>query len=145
MGRHFARELALQVLYEVDVTVHPVGVVLQRGFEREREAAPAVYEYCQELVVGVLSCSDILDHYIQQHASQWPLEQVAAIDRNLLRMALYEFTVGEVPYKVAINESVELAKTFGGDNTPGFVNGVLGSLLSQSDEIRQVILEYGAN
>ncbi len=145
MGRHFARELALQVLYEVDVTVHPVGEVLQHGFEREREATPAVYEYCQELVIGVLGCSGILDHYIQQHASQWPLEQVAVIDRNLLRMALYEFAVGEIPYKVAINESVELAKSFGGDNAPGFVNGVLGALLSQSAEIRQAILEYGAN
>lgn len=140
-GRHFARELALQVLYEVDVTAHPVGMVLQHGFEREAEAAPAVHQYCQELVLGVLGCSDILDHYIQQHASQWPLEQVAVVDRNLLRMALYEFAVGEIPYKVAINESVELAKTFGGDSAPGFVNGVLGALLAQSDEIKQVVLD----
>lgn len=142
-GRRLARELALQVLYEVDVTTHPVGVVLQRGFERDTEAVPLVHEYCQELVVGVLGCSGILDQYIQQHASQWPLEQVAVVDRNLLRMALYEFAVGGVPYKVAINESVELAKTFGGDSAPRFINGVLGALLSQSDEIRQVILESG--
>lgn len=140
-GRRRSRELALQILYEVDVTTHPVGVVMQQGFDRELDVAASVYEYCHELVMGVVGCSEILDCYIQQHASQWPLEQVAVVDRNLLRMALYEFVMGGVPYKVAINESVELAKTFGGDNAPRFVNGVLGALLPQTDEIRKVILE----
>ena len=79
-----------------------------------------------------------LDHFIAEHAPEWPLQQVALIDRNILRIALWEFAVSEnIPIKVAINEAVELAKEFGSDSSPRFVNGVLGSLAPRQNEIRQ--------
>ena len=96
-----------------------------------------VQVYARRLVIGVSTYGDMLDRYIQLHAPEWPLDQVAIVDRNLLRMALYEFTLGEVPVKVAINEAVELAKTFGSDSSPRFINGVLGSLAARENEIRQ--------
>ena len=74
-----------------------------------------------------------------RHAPEWPLDQVAIVDRNLLRMALYEFTLGEVPVKVAINEAVELAKRYGADSAPRFVNGVLGALVPKQEEIAQAL------
>ncbi len=74
-------------------------------------------------MVGIIAVVPQLDAYIQSHAPEWPLDQVAVIDRNLLRMALYELTVGKVPVKVAINEAVELAKEYGADSSPRFVNG----------------------
>ncbi len=80
-----------------------------------------------------------LDRIISQYAPEWPLEQIAAIDRNILRQACWEFAApaGETPVKVAINEAVELAKLFGSDSAPRFVNGVLGSLADHRQEIRQ--------
>ncbi len=79
-----------------------------------------------------------LDAFIAEHAPEWPLDQVAIVDRNIIRIALWEFAVkGETPIKVAINEAVELAKTFGSDSSPRFINGVLGSLAVRENEIRQ--------
>jgi transcription antitermination protein NusB len=140
-GRRLARQLALQALYELDMTDHNVGVVLTHCHEREPEAAPQVFAYCRHLVTSVLACCDVLDEFIQKHAPQWPLEQVAAIDRNLLRMALYEFSVGNIPTKVAINEAVEIAKAYGADSAPRFVNGVLGALVPRRHVVAQAIEE----
>ncbi len=137
--RRLARQLALQTLYEVDAVGHSVEWVLQNNCLREPAPSPRVQAYCRKVVLGVLSCRDLLDRYIQDRAQEWPLKQVALVDRNLLRLALYEFTVGNIPPKVAINEAVELAKTFGSDSTPRFVNGVLGSLLVQRREIIQAL------
>jgi N utilization substance protein B len=79
----------------------------------------------------------ILDDFIADHAPEWPLDQVATIDRNILRIALWEIVVyGKTPVKVAINEAVELAKVYGSDSTPRFVNGVLGSLANKQQEIQ---------
>ncbi len=139
--RRLAREMALQALYELDTTDHSVGWVLEHTFARHERASKRVRAYCQHLVEGVLGHRATLDHYIQRHAPAWPLDQIAVIDRNLLRMALYEFTLGEVPPKVAINEAVELAKQYGADSAPRFVNGVLGSLLEHKDEIVHALLK----
>ncbi len=136
--RRLARQLALQVLYEVDLVAHPVGEVLSNRFADE-ELLPRVQTYCQKLVVGIAQSRERLDHYIQSHAPEWPLDQVAIIDRNLLRIALYEFTVGGVPVKVAINEAVELAKRYGSDSAPRFVNGVLGALVPMQAEIAEAL------
>ncbi len=95
-------------------------------------------EFCRQIVLGVIAQMAPLDGFIAQHAPEWPLDQVAAIDRNILRMALWEFAVQEdTPLKVAINEAIELAKLYGSDSTPRFVNGVLGSLAARQNEIRQ--------
>jgi len=141
-GRRLARQLALQALYELDVTEHGLGSVLTHCHEREPKASPQVLDYCRQLVTGVMGCCTVLDGFIQRHASQWPLDQVAVIDRNLLRIALFEFTVGSVPTKVAINEAVEIAKSYGADSAPRFVNGVLGALVPQRDIVAQAIKEH---
>ncbi|HEX7555889.1 MAG TPA: transcription antitermination protein NusB, partial [Leptolinea sp.] len=79
--------------------------------------------------------------YISQHAPEWPLDQVAVIDRNIIRMAMWEFAVQQcTPVKVAINEAIELAKYYGSDSTPRFVNGVLGALANRSNEIHQAFV-----
>ena len=136
--RRLARQLALQVLYEVDLVAHPVGEVLSQRFV-DTELPPRVQSYSQKLATGVAQSRALLDDYIQAHAPEWPLEQVAIIDRNLLRIALYEFTLGGVPVKVAINEAVELAKRYGSDSAPRFVNGVLGALVPMQKEITEAL------
>ena len=136
--RRLARQLALQVLYEVDLVAHPLGEALTQRFA-ETDPVSRVQTYARRLVIGVSKYRDMLDHYIQLHAPEWPLDQVAIVDRNLLRMALYEFTLGEVPVKVAINEAVELAKRYGADSAPRFVNGVLGALVPKQKEIAQAL------
>jgi transcription antitermination protein NusB len=137
--RRLARELALQVLYEIDLVGHAPAIVLHSHVATLVDANPRVETYARSLVEGILSVVEQLDSYIQTHAPEWPLDQVAVIDRNLLRMALYEFTVGRVPVKVAINEAVELAKAYGADGTPRFVNGVLGALVPHLDEVARAL------
>ncbi|MBN1876840.1 MAG: transcription antitermination factor NusB [Anaerolineae bacterium] len=133
--RRLARQMALQALYEIDLVNHPVGWVLEHRFMDNETVSARAKNYCSRLVQGVIQYRDVLDMHIQAHAPDWPLDQVALVDRNLLRIALYEFTLGDVPVKVAINEAVELAKSFGGDSAPRFVNGVLGSLVAKHAEI----------
>jgi N utilization substance protein B len=127
--------LALQALYEIDCASHPPSVVLYRHLS-ENILTPTYAEFTRHLVNGVLTHQEVLDQFIHEHAPEWPLEQMAYIDRNILRMALFEFAIdGSTPTKVAINEAVELAKWFGSDSAPRFVNGVLGSLVERRDAI----------
>ncbi|MCS7179193.1 MAG: transcription antitermination factor NusB [Anaerolineae bacterium] len=138
-ARRLARAVALQALYEIDSVHHPPEQVLQHRLE-EIPLPEAAAEFARCLVYGVLQHRAVLDAYIQKQAPEWPLEQVACIDRNILRMALYEFAVdGRTPVKVAINEAVELGKMFGSDSTPRFVNGVLGALVPLRKEITRRI------
>ena len=135
-SRTRARGIALQALYEIDLTGHLPGIVLEERFQ-ENEVDAELAEFTRQIVTGVTPLFGTLDHYIAEHAPEWPLDQVAIIDRNILRMALWEFAVyGETPIKVAINEAVELSKTYGSDSTPRFVNGVLGSLALRENELR---------
>ena len=127
-ARRKARALALQALYEVDSAGHEVeGVVnqlLANGGLSEENA-----DFTRELVSGVIQNKGKIDLNIQSLAPVWPLEQIPVIDRNILRLAIFEILHdNKVPVKVAINEAVELAKTFGSDNSSRFVNGVLGSV-----------------
>jgi N utilization substance protein B len=119
---------AIQALYEVDLTDHlPEDVVARRIEDENLPHNGAVF--ARHLVLGVLQSKERLDGMIHLHAPEWPIEQMSPIDRNVLRLALFEFGVdGQTPVKVAINEAVELAKIFGSDSAPRFVNGVLGSL-----------------
>lgn len=134
-----ARSLALQVLYEIDLVDHPVGLALKYRLEYE-PLDERLIEFVQKIVLGVWPIRHTLDGFIAEHAPEWPLEQVAIIDRNILRIALWEFAVnGETPIKVAINEAVEMAKTYGSDSSPRFVNGVLGSLAAHQNKIRQAL------
>jgi transcription antitermination protein NusB len=134
-----ARSLALQVLYEVDIANHPPGEIYKLRLE-ETPLPDDLAEFARQIVFGVLPLTNVLDHLIAKYAPEWPLDQIAAIDRNILRMALWEFAVyGETPLKVAINEAVELAKLFGSDSAPRFVNGVLGALAEHQSEIQQAV------
>lgn len=134
-----ARSVALQSLYEIDVTDHsPISVIQERLTESELE--PTLEDFARQIVLGVWALVESLDSLIASHAPEWPLDQVAIIDRNIIRIAIWEFAVYKsTPIKVAINEAVELAKLFGSDSTPRFVNGVLGSLASQVNEIQSQI------
>jgi N utilization substance protein B len=130
--RRKARVIALQALFEVDSVGHDVGgVVSQRVAEASLSEDGAVFVW--ELVEGVLTNKDRIDSMIQTYAPAWPVAQLAIIDRNILRLAIFEILFNnKVPTKAAINEAVELAKTFGSDNSPKFINGVLGTVSAQS-------------
>ncbi len=136
-----ARSVALQALYEIDVTGHPPGEVLQRRLD-ETPLPDAMAEFARQIVVGVLAHQQNLDAVIAQYAPEWPVEQIAPIDRNILRIATWEFAIQkETPVKVAVNEAVELAKAYGADHASRFVNGVLGSLVAHQNEIEQQLNE----
>ena len=138
-SRTKARAIALQVLYEYDLTGHPVGVVLVNRFQEDEQDSKSV-KFTEEIVYGVYPFILKLDEIIAHYAPEWPLDQVASIDRNIIRIALWEFAVKKcTPIKVAINEAVELGKIYGSDSTPRFVNGVLGSLVSKYDEYKGII------
>jgi len=138
-ARHQARVLALQALYEIDCAHHASDAVLERRLADDRLPKGTV-DFVRHLVDGVLKYQRVLDTFIHSHAPEWPLEQMAYVDRNILRMAIFEFAVdGGTPVKVAINEAVELAKTFGSDSAPRFVNGVLGTLVEHKEAIAQAV------
>jgi len=134
-----ARSIALQVLYETDLSNHLPGDVLKTRLE-DNALTDEHAEFARQIIFGVLPLRDELDHVIAKYAPEWPLDQIAAIDRNIIRMACWEFAISrETPVKVAINEAVELAKIYGSDSTARFVNGVLGTLVDHENEIRQSI------
>jgi len=121
----------LQALFEVDIAHHDPDTVLQQRLAY-KPLPEAGCDFARALVKGVLAHLAELDALIRDNAPEWPLDQVAVIDRNILRMAIFEFVVeGSTPVKVAINEAVELAKLFGSDSSGRFVNGVLGAIVSQ--------------
>lgn len=130
--RRQARVLAFQTLYEVDVARHPPGEVLHRLAEEQQAPADAA-DYARELVAGVLQRRRELDEIIQERAPAWPLAQMSAVDRNILRLGLFEvlYQRDKVPVRAAINEAVELAKIYGSDSSARFVNGVLGRAVEQ--------------
>lgn len=128
--RHRARILALQALFEIDCAHHHPVVVLERRLE-EAELPDIGIQFARELVAGVSERQEELDALIGRYAPEWPVDQIAIIDRNILRLSIYEILMrDDTPVKVAINEAVELAKEFGSDSSGRFVNGVLGSLVS---------------
>ena len=134
-----ARGTALQALYEIDVAGHAPGIVLTELLS-DTDLDPELQEFTREIVSSIYPMFAKLDHFIAEHAPEWPLDQVAIVDRNILRIALWEFAVyRKTPLKVVINEAVELAKVYGSESTPRFVNGVLGSLAMRSEEIQNAI------
>ena len=128
--RHQGRMLALQVLFEIDLTDHDPEEAMARAFAEHEPVTPAVVEHVRSLVRGVGQHRESLDPVIAGAAPARDLAEQAAIERNVLRLAAYELlNVPSVPPKVAINEGVELAKRFGGENSGRFINGVLRTIL----------------
>jgi N utilization substance protein B len=135
--RRRARRVTLETLYEYDLADHPAGEVLQRRL-LDNPMENAGVKFASQLVAGVIDHLAEIDKLIARYAPEWPLDQMAVIDRNILRIAIFEFLIhGETPVKVAINEAVELAKLYASDSAPRFINGVLGSLADQSSAIKQ--------
>lgn len=136
-ARTKARGIALQVLYEYDIAGHPPGQAIQDRLLYE-PLEDNLVNFVNQIVQGIIPIIERLDKLIALHAPEWPMDQVAIIDRNILRIALWEFAVAKcTPIKVAINEAIELSKYYGSDSTPRFVNGVLGSLANHQQEIFQ--------
>jgi transcription antitermination protein NusB len=127
-ARRKARAAALQALYECDATEHNIESVLSHIIEENKlEGDNAVF--ASTLVNGVLQNQKAIDEKIKEFAPAWPVAQIPIVDRNILRLAIFEILLDNiVPVKVAISEAVELAKSFGSESSPRFVNGVLGSV-----------------
>lgn len=138
-NRHLGRIIALQTLYEHELRIDSgdadfdIDEVLSRNIARYKQMVEDV-AFITELVKGVIAQAKELDARLQPVAPEWPIDQIARMDRLILRMGLYELeNESDVPPKVVINEAVELAKAFGGDNSSKFVNGVLGTLLRERE------------
>lgn len=142
-ARQLARQLAVQALFEVDSVGHLPGDVIdarlanpaptEEGDDPTVTVSAESAAFLRLLVAGVVANRPALDSIIARYAPDWPVDQLAIIDRTVLRLALFELGCRQLqtPPKVVINEAVELAKRFGGDNSPRFVNGVLGSALEE--------------
>lgn len=137
-NRHLGRIVAMQTLYEYDFrggeeAKLDLGPILQRNLDEFRDSIEDT-AFVEDVVNGVSDHQDQIDSIIAPAAPEWPVEQIAKIDKIVLRIGVYELCLKrEVPPKVAINEAVELAKTFGGENSSKFVNGVLGTIYRNSD------------
>jgi transcription antitermination protein NusB len=138
--RSTARRLALQVLYEIDATKHPFAEVIAVRLQ-EQPVRKKAERYLRRLVKGVADHAAALDMIIKQYATEWPLQQVSIVDRNILRLALYELALRpEVSASVMIKEAVELADLFGAEGSSGFINGVLGALVDADPSVIRQIL-----
>jgi N utilization substance protein B len=133
--RSMARRLVLQVLYEADAARHYPLAIMARHLE-ERQPISRIARYVSEVVQGISETQPDIDRVISRFAPEFPLDQIAVIDRNILRLAIFEFAVSQrTPVGAAIDEAVELAKLFGGDSSPAFINGVLGAIADAPDAI----------
>jgi len=136
--RHLARTIVLQSLYEWDFYCKKSDLIeiVERNLN---EFGPGIDEpeFAWKIVKGIVEHMEVIDNTIRKYAPEWPLEQVSIVDRNILRIGIYELLYAdkdEVPPKVAINESVEMAKNYGGQNSSRFANGVLGSVYKEIAE-----------
>lgn len=138
-SRHLSRSVVVQSLYEWDFRAKNKDLLKEIVEHNLKEFAPGLEEvdFVWGLMNGLMEHVEDIDKIIEKAAPQWPIEQVAMVDRNVLRLGIYELLFGnreEVPPKVAINEAIELAKTFGGDASGKFVNGVLGTIYREIGE-----------
>ena len=136
MTRRQARELALSTLYQLDLRPNLNGRNVS-VYDREMNEVDVTEEaYCYVLVDGILKNRVSFDLLINEVATRWPIDQIPYIEKNLIRIALFEIQYIEIPVRIAINEALELAKLFGGDNASKFVHGVLGEILKKSDQLK---------
>lgn len=133
------RRVALQVLYEIDSAQHPIGDVIDTQLRYNDLSEPG-RRYLRLLVTGVQRQKEQLDSIIRRYAPEWPVDQIAIVDRNVLRLSVYELALSQdVPIKVAIDEAVELAKLYGAEGAPRFINGVLGAVADNREEITTLL------
>lgn len=141
-SRHIARSIVLQSLYEIDFrkdSKEETEKILERNITEFGEGIDEI-EFMKKLLSGVSGHRPQIDKIIEKSAPEWPLEQITIVDRNVLRIGIYELLFGdkkEVPPKVAINEAIELAKNYGGESSGRFVNGVLGTIYREMEKTKQ--------
>jgi N utilization substance protein B len=138
-NRHLARSVALKSLYEWDFNGDKRRGIEEIINDNVKEFAPKLEKdgFLISLITGVIKKQAVIDPIIEKCAPDWPLNQITIVDRNVLRLGVYELMFGnyeEVPPKVAINEAIELAKTYGGDRSGKFINGVLGTVYRELGE-----------
>jgi len=138
-NRHLSRTIALQTLFAWDFNGKKDDNLNSLIADNFSNFAPNFDDggFVSDLVKGVAKTYSEIDKYIVKYATEWPLDQITAVDRNILRLGLYELLHTEVPPRVVINEAIEIAKSFGGDASGKFVNGVLGSLYNDEPEIQK--------
>jgi N utilization substance protein B len=140
-NRHLARAIAMQSLYEWDFSgaTKDLPEIMERNLEEFADQLDEK-DFTRQIVQGCLDNKPVIDATIGKFAPDWPLEKITTIDRNILRIGIYELLYNfEIPSKVAINEAIELAKTFGGESSGRFVNGVLGAVYR--DQLAQGIVK----
>lgn len=124
-----ARECALQILYAIDITKSEPKECIERFWEGNEESSTQIKEFAGDLVLGVSDKKGDIDKIISSYATNWQLERMAVIDRNVLRFATYELLfMDDIPPKVSINEAIDIAKKFGGNDSGKFVNGILDKI-----------------
>ena len=140
--RRKGREYALQLLFGSDLsrTVEPVAIGRPaeglRAFWGQRRAAPEVQSFAESLVQGVSAHVDDIDSVISRHAKNWTMARMAAVDRNVLRLAVYELRYSpETPERVVLNEAIEIAKKYGSDDSGAFVNGILDDIVKHEPAV----------
>lgn len=137
-NRHLARCIAMQILYEWDFRGQPTKALSDIVEHNLREFGSGLEEekkYVTDTAAGVIEHKKEIDEVIEQYASNWPLDQISTVDRNILRVGIYELKFSdEIPDKVAINEAIEVAKTYGGPASGKFVNGVLGAVYNNMNK-----------
>lgn len=141
-NRHLARTIAMQTLYEWDFYPSSERKTISEYLEQNKnEFAPEFNDhgFMNSLVQEVVANQKEIDEYITKYAPEWPLDQITTVDRNILRIGVYELVISkDIPSKVAINEAIELAKTFGGPASGKFVNGVLGAIYKDLDKQKKL-------
>lgn len=142
--RRRAREIALQVLYQLDVSQGEAGEVLDLYWENYEPSLKA-REFCQRLVDGVRRNQSQIDRFIEENSENWTLKRMSMVDRNILRLATFELLqCPDIPFKATLNEAVELAKKFGADDSGAFINGILDkihSILASGDNLQAISRE----
>ena len=127
--RRKAREYALQMLFQWDITHDTTDHIATTFFQNQEQEAPAVVDFARELVTGAVEHVEEIDVIIKRHAEHWRLDRMATVDRNLLRLATQEFLYDkETPKTVVINEAIEIARRFSSQESPQFINGILDSI-----------------
>lgn len=142
-SRHLSRSVVLQTLFECDMqnALSRAPEILERNFDSAKDADKP---FAESLLANIIAKKDELDAVMVKAAPEWPLEKIAPVDRNVLRVGLFELLFGdpkEVPPRVALNEAIELAKSFGGDTSGKFVNGVLGTVYREMDAANGTVKE----
>ena len=132
--RRKAREYALQMLYQYDISNDSAHLI--EGFWASKDVPENVKEFTNNIVEGVIKNLPLIDDKINQSARNWNIDRMAVVDRNILRIATYELLfINDIPVKVTINEAIEIAKRYGGEDSSSFVNGILDRILKDHQEI----------